>query len=254
MLTYNNISATNFSLYLRHFRRPVPLQGFTAIGFSRHIKSKHKIYNIFGLEKLLWMLLGSRAKKYHTLPLLQTRWVTFCSIDCKADFHRKKYHHPEVRNTNKWCCCWNINAKLRNWETIKNKPFASKQLFLKVHVFTVFSNKYIFLGLRLARKCGLEEPQRRSQEFPLRAGYGIPELLLWAHQIDSPYHHFSSCKRRKVSTFFTTFGGQYEWIVLQNHNTLLFPVLCSGWVWMQSHWSESDFILHLTQITCHSWY
>lgn len=197
-VTYNNISATNFSMYLRHFRIPVPLLGFTAIGVSCHIKFKHKIDNIFGLEKLLWTLLESREKKYHTsLPLLQTLWVTFCSIDCKGDFHRKKYHHPEVRNTNKWCCCLNINAKVRNWETIKNKPFASKQLFLKVHVFTVFSNKYIFFGLRLARKCGLEEPESRSQEFPLGPGYGIPELLLWAHQIDPPHHHFSSCKTER---------------------------------------------------------
>ena len=32
----------------------------------------------------------------------------------------------------------------------------------------------------------------------------------------------------KVLTIFAPFGGKYELTVLQNHNILLFPVLCNG--------------------------
>lgn len=62
----------------------------------------------------------------------------------------------------------------RNWKDIKNKPSASKQLFLTVHEFTVFSNKCMSLWLKLVRKCDLEEQPSVSQEFPLGHGHGQP--------------------------------------------------------------------------------
>lgn len=136
-VTYNNTSATNFSLYWRHFRRPVSLLGFTAIAVSCNIKFRKnqpppppkKLSKFLAWKNYFERcLFGSMEKKYHTLTLFQIWRVTFCSVDCNRDFHRKK-HHSEVRNTNKWCCCLNINPTLRNWKAIKNKPFASKQLF-----------------------------------------------------------------------------------------------------------------------------
>lgn len=41
-VTYDNNSATTFSLYLRHFRRPVSLLGFTVTDVSCNIKLKTK--------------------------------------------------------------------------------------------------------------------------------------------------------------------------------------------------------------------
>lgn len=64
-------------------------------------------------------------------------------------------------------------------------------------MFTVFSNKFIFLGLRLARKCDLEEQQSVSQESPVGPGRGLPVLLLWARHIDPPCRRFSSCKTER---------------------------------------------------------
>lgn len=69
--------------------------------------------------------------------------------------------------------------------------------------------------LKLVRKCDLEEQQRVTQESPLGHGHGEPV------HITSTHHHMLlllQLQNRKVSTFFSTFGGKYERTVLQNHN------------------------------------
>lgn len=140
------------------------------------------------------------AKKYHMLPLFQTRWVTFFSVDCNRDFHRKKYHHSEVRNTNKWCCCLNINPMLRNWKTIKNKPFASKQLFLKVRVFTVFSNKLLeipLLGAEVGNEMWPEGATECESGSPIGTRLWAPSAPLWARHIAPPHRCSSSWKTER---------------------------------------------------------
>lgn len=79
----------------------------------------------------------------------------------------------------------------RNWKDIKNKPLASKQLFLTVHEFTVFSNKFMSLWD--------EAGEEMWPDGTTESESGVPTgtWTACARHINPPCHHFYSCKTER---------------------------------------------------------
>lgn len=88
----------------------------------------------------------------------------------------------------------------RNWKAIKNKPFASKQIFLKVPVFTVFSNKLLEIHL-LGAEAGEETwPKGRAEResgVPVGSRPWAPCAPALGRHMAPPHCCFYSCKTER---------------------------------------------------------